>query len=341
MIDLQRASLLAYLSEHLHVPASDFQIKPFKGGFSNLTFGIEAQGKKWVLRRPPLGKKISKAHDMVREFRILEGLQRAGYQKIPRPILCCEDEGIWDAPFFIMEHVEGPILRNKMPEGLDLAPSFFQKLSAHSLDVLIELHQLELEKSGLGLLGKPEGFVSRQVHGWAERYEKAMTEEILDMNHLADWLKQHMPKEEQVGFIHNDFKYDNLVLNSFENPEIKAVLDWEMATVGDPLMDLGTVLAYWAEAQDPEILKMFNLSYTEGNFTRQQVIDYYAQHSPLKVDNIHFYYAFGLFKVGVIAQQIYQRHVQGFAPDPRFAALIHVVKACGKLAVQSILTHRI
>lgn len=341
MIDLANSSLLDYLSDHLHVPASAFQLIPFKGGFSNLTFGLEAQGKKWVLRRPPLGKKISKAHDMVREFRVLEGLERAGYQKIPKPIFCCEDESIWDAPFFIMEHVEGPILRKKMPEGINLAPSFFQKLSVNALDVLLELHQLELEKSGLGNLGKPEGFVSRQVHGWSERYEKAMTEEILDMNHLSEWLKQHVPEKEQVGFIHNDFKYDNLVLSNFDQPEIKAVLDWEMATVGDPLMDLGTVLAYWAEAKDPEILKMFNLSYAEGNFTRAEVIDYYAQHSSLNLDRINFYYAFGLFKVGVIAQQIYQRHVQGFAPDPRFSALIHVVKACGKLAIQSILTHRI
>lgn len=341
MINVSNPSLLEYLSDHLQVSALEIQLKPFKGGFSNLTYGLEAPGKKWVLRRPPLGKKISKAHDMAREFRILEALERAGYQKIPKPILCCEDESVWDAPFFIMEHVEGPILRNKMPEGHHLSPHFFKQLSAKSLDVLLELHQLELEKSGLGNLGKPEGFVSRQVMGWSDRYSKAETEEILDMDHLASWLKQHIPEEEHVGFIHNDFKYDNLVLSNFEQPEIKAVLDWEMATVGDPLMDLGTVLAYWAEAKDPEILKMFNLSYAEGNFTRAEVIEYYAQRSSLNLDKIHFYYAFGLFKVGVIAQQIYQRHVQGFAPDPRFAALIHVVKACGKLAVQSILTHRI
>ena len=141
MNDLANSSLLEYLSDHLHVPVSEIQLKPFKGGFSNLTFGLEALGKKWVLRRPPLGKKISKAHDMAREFRILEALERAGYQKIPKPILCCEDESIWDAPFFIMEHVEGPILRNKMPEGLHLSPHFFKQISAKSLDVLLELHQ--------------------------------------------------------------------------------------------------------------------------------------------------------------------------------------------------------
>ncbi|RXK52391.1 phosphotransferase family protein [Aquirufa rosea] len=337
----QNASLWKYLSENLGIPESEWQISPFRGGFSNLTFGIEAHGKKWVLRRPPLGKKISKAHDMVREFRILQALEKAGYHKIPKPILCCEDESIWEAPFFVMEHVEGPILRNKMPEAQHLPSSFFRHLSAHSLDVLLELHQLDLDQSGLGKLGKSEGYMVRQVTGWADRYDNAQTEEILDMSNLASWLKEHIPTDEMVGFIHNDFKYDNLVLSSWEKPEVIAVLDWEMATVGDPRMDLGTLLAYWAEAKDPEILKMFNLSYAEGNFTREEVIEYYAKHSSISLDNVSFYYAFGLFKVGVIAQQIYQRHLQGFAPDSRFAELIHVVKACAKLAIQSILTNRI
>lgn len=334
-------NLFPFLEAKLNLDPQSTVISQFKGGYSNLTFLINSPDGQYVLRRPPLGMKISKAHDMVREFRILEALEKAGYDKTPKPILCCEDETVIGAPFFIMEKVDGLILRNKIPEGMTLGKDYFQKLSKNTIDGLLELHNLELEKSGLSQLGKPEGYVERQVLGWSERYFNAKTDELKELEAVSDWLKTNLPKNENIGFIHNDYKFDNLVLASPQDPTIKAVLDWEMATVGDPLMDFGTSLAYWAEAGDSDILKMFNLSYMEGNFTRAEAIDYYASKSPLNLENMIFYYTYGLFKVAVIAQQIYKRFTMGFAQDPRFSALIHVVDACGKKAMNSIQTNKI
>lgn len=334
-------TLKSFLESALLVKSEQINISQISGGYSNLTFLVETQDSKLVLRRPPFGEKIAKAHDMGREYRILESLQKAGYSKSPKPILFCEDESVFGAPFFLMEFVDGYILRNKIPEGMEFQPEDFKHLSQNALDCLIELHGLELKNSGLIQLGKPEGYAQRQVEGWTERYFKAKTHELSEMEMAADWLKNNLPTTEPIAFIHNDFKYDNLVLSRSSNTEIKAVLDWEMATVGNPLMDLGTSLAYWAQADDPQILKMFNLSHLPGNFTRQQVIHYYSEKTGLTMDHITFYYVFGLFKVAVIAQQIFKRYSLGFANDPRFAALIHVVEAAGKMAQQSISTQKI
>jgi aminoglycoside phosphotransferase (APT) family kinase protein len=331
-------NIFPFLEAKLNLDPQSTVITQFKGGYSNLTFLINSPDGQFVLRRPPLGMKISKAHDMVREFRILEALKKAGYTKIPNPVLCCEDETVIGAPFFIMEKVEGLILRNKIPEGMVLEADYFRKLSQNTIDSMLELHNLELDNSGLAGLGKPEGYVERQVFGWSERYFNAKTNELPEMEAVIQWLKSNLPSQENIGFIHNDFKYDNLVLAGPQDPTIRAVLDWEMATVGDPLMDLGTSLAYWAEAGDSDILKMFNLSFVEGNLSRKEVIDYYASKSILNLENMIFYYTYGLFKVGVIAQQIYKRFTLGFAQDPRFAGLIQVVDACGKKALKSIQT---
>jgi aminoglycoside phosphotransferase (APT) family kinase protein len=334
-------TLKSFLESALLIKSEQIHISQISGGYSNLTFLVETPDTKLILRRPPFGEKIAKAHDMGREFRILESLQKAGYSKSPKPILFCEDESVFGAPFFLMEFVDGYILRNKIPEGMEFQPEDFKHLSQNALDCLIELHGLELQNSGLIQLGKPEGYAQRQVEGWAERYFKAKTHELPEIEMAAEWLKNNLPTTEPIAFIHNDFKYDNLVLDRNSKTEIKAVLDWEMATVGNPLMDLGTSLAYWAQADDPQILKMFNLSHVQGNFTRQQVIDYYSEKTGLAMDHITFYYVFGLFKVAVIAQQIFKRYSLGFANDPRFTALIHVVEAAGKMAQKSISTQKI
>lgn len=330
-----------HLTEKLSCDANSIEITQITGGFSNLTFLIQTSRGKFAMRRAPFGEKISKAHDMVREYQVLESLQKAGYEKAPKPILLFEDTDKNEVPLLVMEFVEGTILRNKPKSDFILNEADFRRLSENSMDSLLELHSLELESSGLINLGKPEGYVERQVAGWTERYDRAKTNELPQMEKVALWLKSNLPKKENVGFIHNDYKYDNLVLDKELKTEIKAVLDWEMATVGDPLMDLGTSLAYWAEANDPDILKMFNMTHLPGNMTRQEVIQYYTERTTLDLGNILFYYVFGLFKVGVIAQQIYKRFSQGFTNDPRFAGLIHVVEAAGKMADKSILTEKI
>lgn len=330
-----------HLSETLNCDPEKIEITQIAGGYSNLTFLIQTPFEKFAMRRAPFGDKISKAHDMVRESQVLEALQKAGYQKSPKPIILYEDEDSNGAPLLVMEWIDGIVLGNKISKALILTEEEFGKLSKNAIDSLIELHLLELNASGLINLGKPEGYVERQVLGWTDRYFRAKTNELPEMEKVAEWLKSNIPQQENVGFIHNDYKYDNLVLQRENRSEIKSVLDWEMATVGDPLMDLGTSLAYWAQADDPDILKMFNMTHLPGNMTRAEVINYYDSKAPFDLSNILFYYVFGLFKVGVIAQQIYKRFTQGFANDPRFAGLIHVVDAAGKMAEKSILQEKI
>ena len=337
--ELDTQKLSAYLKSSLPNFSNEILIKQFPGGFSNLTYLIIADTKEYVLRKPPFGANIKSAHDMSREYNVLSLLEPV-YSKIPKPIMYCEDAAIVGAPFYLMERVKGVILRNKISKGLDLTPNHFIKLSNQVIENLVDLHNLELEKSKLISLGKPEGYVQRQVEGWIQRYFKAETDEIKSMNAAAEWMQSNMPSEGQVAFIHNDYKYDNLVLD-VDSLAIKAVLDWEMATVGDPLMDLGTSLAYWVEAGDNPALQQFNLTWVDGNLTRQEVVEKYAELRNIKVEDVLFYYVFGCFKLGVIAQQIYARYKKGFTKDERFAMLIHLVKACGQNTENAIKFNRI
>ncbi|MEK0442149.1 MAG: hypothetical protein RL403_1127, partial [Bacteroidota bacterium] len=202
-----------YLAPVIHCAADKIHVTQLPGGYSNLSFLVESATEKFILRRPPFGEKIAKAHDMGREFRILEGLKKAGYSKSPQPIHFCDEESIFGAPFFIMEFVEGAILRNRVPQGMTLEKEDFAALSRSTVDCLLELHQLELQESGLIHLGKPEGYTQRQVEGWVDRYFRAKTNELPELEQAATWLQGNIPSTEYLTFIHNDFKYDNLVLN--------------------------------------------------------------------------------------------------------------------------------
>ena len=337
--ELDEHLLRSYLKSNLTDFSDLIQIKQFPSGFSNLTYLISCEKTEFVLRKPPLGANIKSAHDMSREFKVLSLLEPV-YKKIPKPILFCEDETILGAPFYLMERVKGIILRNRIPKGIKLTSDHFKKLSNQAIENLVDLHNLELERSNLISLGKPEGYVKRQVEGWVKRYFKAETDEIRSMNMVSEWMKGNLPTIESAAFIHNDYKYDNLVLNT-NSLEIKAVLDWEMATVGDPLMDLGTSLAYWVENEENPALQQFNLTWVKGNLTRQEVIEKYANLRHIKIEDVLFYYVFGCFKLGVIAQQIYARYQKGFTKDERFAGLIYVVKACAMNAANAIKYNRI
>lgn len=337
--ELNKQKLLVYLQENLSDFSNNIEIKQFPSGFSNLTYLIKNNNQEFVLRKPPIGVNIKSAHDMSREFKVLSLLSPI-YTKIPKPIIFCNDETIVGSPFYLMERVKGIILRNKIPDGLNLTESHFKKLSIQTIENLVDLHNLELEKSKLITLGKPDGYVKRQVEGWTKRYLKAVTDEIPSMNLAMEWMKNNMPSTHKVSFIHNDYKYDNLVLD--ENTlEIKAILDWEMSTVGDPLMDVGTSLSYWIEKGEKSGLEQFNTTWMDGNLTRQQFIEKYATLRNLNIDNILFYYVFGCFKLGVIMQQIYARYKKGITKDKRFAQLIYLIKACGKNVENAIKYNRI
>lgn len=333
--ELNREALTSYLGDHLPI-TNEISIQQFPSGYSNLTYLIQSDHEELVLRKPPIGANIKSAHDMAREFNVLTSLRKAGYEKSPDPILLCEDESIIGSKFYMMRRVKGVILRNRIPKDLKIDAETFQGLSKSAIDQLVHLHQLDIHSSGLDQLGKPEGYVQRQVEGWIKRYENSVTDDIASLNETADWMKKNLPTSSAVAFIHNDFKYDNLVLDPAHLTHVNAVLDWEMATVGDPLMDLGTTLAYWAEANDSDALKPFNLTWMPGNLTRQEVLNYYQEKSGKPIDNFIFYYAFGSFKVAVICQQIYYRYKKGITNDPRFASLIHVIKACGDNARRAI-----
>ncbi len=340
-LDLEK--LRAFLDRTLPGARGPVEVAQFGKGHSNLTYLIRAAGREMVLRRAPFGARIKTAHDMRREFTILSALEKV-YPKAPRPIAFCDDEGVIGAPFYLMERVRGVILRgNRAPEGLDLGPELMRSLSCALVDDLASLHAIDVVATGLASLGHPEGYVGRQVKGWTERYFRAKTDEIAAVEEAAAWLGRNMPGESGAALIHNDYKYDNLVLDPANLARIVAVLDWEMATVGDPLMDLGTTLGYWVDPDDEEELRALPLGPTAlpGNLSRRELVERYARKSGRDVGSVLFHYVFALFKIAVIAQQIYKRFKDGFTHDPRFGQLIFAVGILGEQAARALEKGRI
>ncbi len=340
--ELDTGKLEAYLRHTLPDLSRQLEVAQFPKGYSNLTYLLRIGERELVLRRPPFGAKIKTAHDMGREYRILSHLI-AVYPKVPRPLAFCEDESVLGAPFYLMERVKGIILRSKPPEGLELSPRLMRRIAEHFIDNLAEIHNVDHIAAGLGDLGKPDGYVTRQVEGWIKRYQYARTDNIPEMERVANWLVENKPTESGGCLIHNDYKYDNLVLDPKDAANILAVLDWEMATIGDPLMDLGSTLAYWVDADDPADWQRqsFGLTTWPGNLNREQLVERYVARSGRSVSDPVFYYAYGLFKIAVIVQQIYARYKQGLTQDTRFAGLINLVRAGSQTACLAIEKQRI
>ena len=300
------------------------EVAQFPGGFSNLTYGLRTTSGNYVLRRPPVGANIKGGHDMGREYRVLSLLQ-GHYAKAPTPVAYCEDPNVIGGPFYLMERLEGVVLRPHNAAKLGLSPEQWRRLSTALIDNLAALHALDIVETGLAQLGKPEGYTRRQVEGWVQRYAAAATDAIEDMETLAQWLPANLPPEQAPAFLHNDYKYDNVMFDSTFS-ELIGVLDWEMSTVGDPLMDLGAALAWWIEAGDGEAMYPYNVTWMPGNLTRQEAAERYAQQSGRDLKHLMFYYVFGLFKNATIGQQIYARWKQGLAQDARFGHLLPMVK---------------
>ncbi len=326
--ELNLAQLNVWLKNNSSI-AEVVEVSQFPGGFSNLTYCLRTADKEYVLRRPPFGANIKSAHDMGREFKVLS-LLKGHYNNIPQPIAFCEDETVMGAPFYIMERLKGVILRAANAPKLGLAPELLRQTSEALIDNLVELHALDINSTGLVQLGKPDGYVQRQVEGWTKRYYAAETDKIESIDAIAEWMPKNMPVSQGATFLHNDYKYDNVVLNENKLSEIIGVLDWEMSTVGDPLMDLGASLAYWSEPQDSNEIKFFNLTWLPGNLNRVEAAERYALKSGRDISNLLFYYIFGLFKNAVIVQQIYARWKAGHTKDERFGKLLPVVKALGE-----------
>lgn len=295
-------------------------VTQFKGGASNLTYQLDTDdGNAYILRKPPAGTKAKSAHDMNREFQIMKRLKPV-YPYLPEMIAFCNDESVLGADFYVMEKVKGIILRAELPKGMQLNVDQTRELCLSVIDKMIELHQVDYKKAGLEDLGKGAGYVQRQISGWSDRYRKAKTENVPDYENIMHWLSENMPEDVATCIIHNDYRLDNVILNP-ENPsEVLAVLDWEMATLGDPLMDLGNSLAYWVEANDPPPFHMLRRQPTHlpGMLTRDELVQYYAEKTGLQVEDFTFYRIYGLFRLAVIAQQIYYRFHHGQTTNPVF-----------------------
>ena len=320
--ELDLAKLEPFLRLHFPGEAGALTVRQFPSGHSNLTYSLHLGGKELVLRRPPFGSKVKSAHDMGREFRVLSKLH-AAYAPAPKVLVYCEDDSVLGAPFYVMEPVHGIILRRELPAGMSLSPETARKLSEAFVDNLAQLHSLDYAAVGLAELGKPQGYLERQVRGWTERYAGSQTHDLPEVERISAWMKANMPAASDAALIHNDYKYDNVVLDPLEITQIIGVLDWEMCTIGDPLTDLGTALAYWVDANDPDELQKIRWGPTNvpGSLTRAQLAQRYARTTGRNLSNMAFYLAFARFKIAVIVQQIYYRYHQGLTKDERFATM--------------------
>ena len=334
---LPKEALEAWM--HAHVPGFEgaLTIEQFRKGHSNLTYCVSDRRQSWVLRRAPFGKHAASAHDMAREWRILEALSGA-YGKAPEPVAFCDDEAVMGAPFYLMQRLNGVILRTSPPKGLAWSPELGDALCDAFVDELVALHDVSLGAAGLAGFGRPEGYVERQVGGWTRRYRRSQTDEIAEMDALATWLERERPDEQGAVLIHNDFKYDNLVLDPDNPSRIVGVLDWEMSTVGCPWMDVGSTLGYWIEEGDGAALQMmpFRVAAFPGTWSRARLVKAYAERSGRGLDDAAFYHAYGLFKLAVVAQQIYARFARGDTDDPRFGMMIHGVRALAELGARTV-----
>ena len=333
---LDNNSLTNYLSNFLDIDKSSFELLQFPSGFSNLTYLIRSNNKEYILRKPPIGAKIKSGHDMSREYKVLSALDK-NYTKSPTPIHYCDDINIIGSDFYIMERIRGTVLRSNNYQKILTDKTKYKFIASEFVDTLVELHKLNIDKIGLAEFGRPEGYSSRQVQGWTKRYENSKTSDIPEINSVIKWLNENITESKYVSLIHNDFKYDNLVLDS-NNLSVMSVLDWEMCTTGDPFMDLGTSLAYWINKDDPDYMLEINLNITsnENNPKRGEILEMYSNRFSVQIENIVFYFVFGLFKIAVIVQQIYFRYKKGLTRDIRFKHLDLVVLSYARMAKISI-----
>lgn len=318
-------------------------VNQFPSGYSNLTYLLTSGSKEYILRKPPFGAESLKGgHDMLREFTVLKNL-KSQFDLVPKVYHFCGDKSIIGSTFYLMERVKGNIIRPNLSEENSPGKKIIREISKQMINTLSTLHNVDIKAANLTDLGKINGYNQRQVDGWIKRYYHSKTSNIDNMEFVAKWLKNNIPMESKASIIHNDFKYDNIVLSKENFSRINAILDWEMATVGDPLMDLGTSLGYWVDNDDLPELKLFQLSATtlQGNPTREDFLHEYMLKSNTKIDNPIFYYVFGLFKIAVIAQQIFFRYKKGYTKDKRFKLLELAVISLSVMAKQSIEKNRL
>jgi aminoglycoside phosphotransferase (APT) family kinase protein len=319
--ELDLARVDAFLKAKIPGLSGTPELEQFPGGASNLTYLLRYPDRDLILRRPPFGHRAKSAHDMLREAKIMAALKPV-YPYVPDVLAICDDPAVMDADFYVMARISGIIPRSNLPKGMTLTPEETRALCLSVIDKLIELHLVDYKAAGLDTLGKGGGYVKRQIDGWSDRYRKARTPDVNDFEAVMAWLQAKMPAQDiATTLIHNDFRFDNVILNPDNPQQVIGVLDWEMATLGDPLMDLGNTLAYWAQADDDATMQQMRRQPTHlpGMLTRDEVVAYYGEKTGFKVDNFDFYTIYGLFRLAAILQQIYYRFYHGQTKNPAFA----------------------
>jgi aminoglycoside phosphotransferase (APT) family kinase protein len=335
--ELDLAILDSYLRERLSALSSEFdpnatiEIAQFPGGHSNLTYLVSYGDCEFVLRRPPIGPVAPTAHDMPREYKLLSVIN-PHFSLAPKPVLLCEDSSIIGAPFYLMERRRGLIVRLKVPERIGDDLVLRRRLSENVVATLAELHAVDIQATGIAQIGKPAGFVARQVRGWADRWQRSKTSELAEMDEVIEWLIIRIPADTGSGatVVHNDFKLDNIMLDNKNPTRVIAVLDWEMCTVGDPLIDVGLLLSYWtmkgADSNADQNSSLRAITNGPGWLTREEIIERYEAGSGRDLSRIVFYETFARFKVAVVIQQIYFRYVKGQTRDERFQGFDQLVR---------------
>lgn len=327
------ARLAAYLRGRLEGADQPLTVRQFGGGSANLTYLLDYGAHQYVLRRPPLGPVAPKSHDMAREYRVLSVLHQA-FPYAPRAFLLCEDHDIIGATFFVMERRYGLVVRREVPAQYEAFPDAPRQMSEALIDALADLHAVDYAALGLGTLGRPEGFIARQVEGWYGRWQAAKTHDLPEMDMLYEWLKAHLPPEGPAALVHNDYKLDNVMLDTNDPGRLIAIFDWDMSTLGDPLSDLGALLTYWTEPSDPPFMqKASMMPVGDARFlTREQLVARYAQRSGRDVSQVRFYHVLGVYRLIVIAAQIYIRFLRGQTQDQRFTRFGDMIPLLAKSA---------
>jgi aminoglycoside phosphotransferase (APT) family kinase protein len=327
--------LAAYLNGRLPGAAHSPLVRQFGGGAANLTYLLDYGTHQYVLRRPPLGPVAKSAHDMRREYKVLSVLYQV-FPYAPRAFLFCEDPSILGADFFVMERRQGVVVRRSLPPVFAPLPDAPRRVSEAAVDALAEFHAVDYRAIGLGDLGEPDGFVTRQIEGWYKRWQAAKTEQVADMDAVYAWLKSHQPPASAYSLVHNDYKLDNIMFAASDPAQVVAIFDWDMCTLGDPLNDLGALLSYWIEPTDPPYFQAMATMPTVGFLTRRELVERYALKSGRSIHDIHYYHALGLFRLAVIIAQIYIRYHRGQTQDQRFAAFGRMIPLMARAALETM-----
>ncbi len=334
--ELDLSKLLPWMKQYIANIGDNPVVTQFSGGASNWTYRLKFQDRDLILRRAPLGKKAKGAHNMPREYHLQSKL-KPHYNYVPAMIAVCEDETVLGSAFYLMERLKGIILRKNLPKHVDWDELTVQKICYAFWDKLIELHQIDYTKDGLDSIGKGAGYIERQISGWNKRYINSKTWNVPSAKKVMNWLVQNMPEEGKLCITHNDFRLDNVILDPIDPSNIIGVLDWELASIGDPLMDLGNSLAYWIEEGDTKIAKFlrFQPSHVAGMMSRRQVVEYYCKKTGIEVEDFRFYRVYGLFRLAGIVQQIYYRYSKGYTKNKSFRnlwiATWHLIKTSEKV----------